>query len=909
MPTFPHRLALALLVFATPAVARATPISAPDATRGTTPVITRDAVVRLHAPADATARAAVPERARFDPRRSCAIPVAGAAALIRAHAVRGALQPLPSPHSADVGDIAVLEDDGTFFYTLGSGQSKVDLQEVSRAFYRSHGDDYDMLAVFLASGLTDWLGSESAFAASYMVKNTVSGIGLPLADESAGMGSAGRLGALLSMNGLGRYVDDPNQIITTLGLDLTGLQTIGHEFEHQWGAYVTVESLGTATTDLLGRDLAHWNFFFDSDASVLEGCDWVPVTPDSFVTDEVEDRYGRLDQYLMGLRKPAEVGPLLLLVQPTNILPPGNYDPESIPIVGASCDANPRWMTIDDVIAANGPRAPAAPDTVPTFKLGFVLAVPRGTDASATDLARLDSLRSRFVPWFETATDGRGRVDTRLSPTPPIVVIDHTPLPSTEDVVSPRVIGAHVRVLGGKPAAPLDPASVMAHWRPGGASSFLDLPMSPAGGDSFAAALPPFAGEAEYTISAATLPATGSATLPVAPGATFRYYSGPDVTPPVVVHVPVPAQARWRLPQTLLARATDDLGVDSVWVEYAIDGGAAQSVAATPVGADSFAVTLGAGQPRGTRIAYRFVARDASVAENVGYSNPGYDTLVVSRDAFEDFDDGEALFHNSSIYSYRDAWHTEGDASAPARNTSMHCGDAYGGEYAPHLDATLYTPWLYGIPAGALLIFDHRWGLENVDAYYAYDGALLEYSNDGSNWQELTPQAGYTHQLAYRVSVVPAFTPVWSGSSGGWRTDQVDLAPLGPGPAIVRWRMVTDEFIGREGWWVDHVRLVWPDGATDVPLGGPPVAMRVWPNPVRGTLSLTPPSGLSCDGTWELYDVAGRRVATLWRGRFSAESGAPLSATIPERVSAGLYFSRLSAGNRVLANTRIAVVR
>jgi hypothetical protein len=909
MPTLPHRLALALLVSAAPAIAVAAPFSTPDTTRGGASVVTRDAVVWPHAMGARAGRTLPAERPRFDPRRSCATPADGAASLIRAHAARAAITPLPSPHSADIGDIAVLEDDGTFFYTLGSGQSKVDLQEVARAFYRSHGDDYDQIAVFLASGLTDWLGSESAFAASYGVKSAVSGIGLPPADESAGMGSAGRLGAILSMNGLHRYVDDPNQIITTLGLNLTGLQTIGHEFEHQWGAYVAVESLGVATHDLLGRDLAHWNFFFDSDASVLEGCDWVAVTPDSFVTDEVEDRYGRLDQYLMGLRKPAEVGPLLLVTNPTNIQPPGNYEPKSIPFVGASCDAAPRWMTIDDVIAANGPRVPAAPDTVPTFRLAFVLAVPRGAGASASDLARLDTLRSRFVPWFETATEGRGRVDTRLSPAPPIVVIDHTPLASTEDTGSPRTIGAHVRVLGGKPAAALDPSGVIAHWRPVGAASFNAIPMRPAGADSFTASLPPFAGDAEYTLSAATLTATGSTTLPSAPGATFRYHAGPDLTPPVVTHVPVPAQAPWRLPQTLLARATDDLGVDSVWVEYAVNGGVPQTVAATHAGADSFAVALGGGQPRGARIAYRFVARDASVAHNLGYSNPAYDTLVVTRDAFEDFDDGEPLPHNSPIYSFRDAWHPETDPTEPGRNTSMHCGDGFGGVYAPHLDATLYTPWLYGIPAGALLIFDHRWDLENADAWYAYDAALLEYSTDGSNWTELTPRSGYTHQLASRVSVVPAFTPVWSGNSGGWRTDVVDLASLGPGPAIVRWRMVTDEFVGRDGWWVDHVRLLWPDGTMSVPLGGPTAALRVWPNPARGALSLTLPSGLAGDGAWELYDVAGRRVATLWRGRFDAASDAPLSVAIPERVSAGLYFSRLSAGSRVVVNTRIAVVR
>jgi hypothetical protein len=55
--------------------------------------------------------------------------------------------------------------------------------------------------------------------------------------------------------------------------------------------------------------------------------------------------------------------------------------------------------------------------------------------------------------------------------------------------------------------------------------------------------------------------------------------------------------------------------------------------------------------------------------------------------------------------------------------------------------------------------------------------------------------------------------------------------------------------------------------------------------------------------------VAGRRVATLWRGRLNAASGGPLSAAIPGRVSAGLYFSRLTSGNRVQDADRRGAVR
>ncbi|MFI5371696.1 MAG: hypothetical protein ACHQ52_09065 [Candidatus Eisenbacteria bacterium] len=902
------------LLLVAPAVAGAVPARTPTDTRASAAATPMRDVVTLAVPRTpgATrldpARTRVANPTRFDPIRSCATRLDGAATLVREHATRAASSVLPSPHTADVGDIAVLEDDGTFFYTHSSGHAKVDLQEVSRAFYRSHGDDYDAIAVFLASGLTDWMGSETAFASCDVVRNDVDGIGLDRFDESATMGSAGRLSALLDMNGMHLYLDDPNANITALGLNLSGLQTIGHELEHRWGAYVAVESLGAATYDLLGRDYAHWNFWFDSDASVLEGCDWAAITPDSFATDEVEDRYGRLDQYVMGLRKPDQVGPLLLVTQPDDIVPPGNYLPKAIPEVGVGCHAVPRWMSIDDVVAANGPREPAAPDTLPLVRVAFVLAIPRGTTASAGDLARLDSLRARFVPWFETATEGRGWVDTRLAPTPPRLLIMHTPLPATEDVASPRAIGARVRLVGGNLPVTLDDASVVAHWRPVGAASTTDLPMTLVAPDSFATTLPAFAGDAEYTLTASTIPPLVSATEPEGGGVAFRYHAGPDVTPPVVTHVPVPLQTRWRLPQTLIAKATDDLGVDSVWVEYAVDGGDVQSVPVTSAGIDSFAVQLGAGLARGDRVAYRFVARDVSTAHNIGYSNAEYDTMVVGRDWMEDFDNGAALAHGAAIWSFRDAWHPETDPIAPQRGTSMHCGDADGGAYAPHLDAALYTSWLYGIPPGVVLQFDHRFDLEEADAQYAYDGALVEYSTDGSTWSELTPPEGYDHVLAVKLSVLPASTPVWSGNSRGWRTELLDLSPLGSGPAILCWRMLADEFIGRDGWWVDHVRLIWPDGTTDVPLANAPGAPRAWPNPARDALSMTLPAGLAGDGVWELYDVAGRRVSTLWRGRFGI-SGATLRAAIPDGIAPGLYFARLSAGARVVTSARVAVVR
>ena len=73
------------------------------------------------------------------------------------------------------------------------------------------------------------------------------------------------------MDWLGKYPDDPTQKF--LGENNT-LSVLGQEVGHRWLAYVDFRDRTGARSDaLLGRDLAHWSFFFDSDASVMEGND------------------------------------------------------------------------------------------------------------------------------------------------------------------------------------------------------------------------------------------------------------------------------------------------------------------------------------------------------------------------------------------------------------------------------------------------------------------------------------------------------------------------------------------------------------------------------------------------------------------------------------------------------------
>ena len=111
------------------------------------------------------------------------------------------------------------------------------------------------------------------------------------------------------MDCLGKYPDDPQQ--TFLGENNT-VSVLGQE-----AAIAGSRSSGSATTRaaspnaLLGRDVAHWSFFFDSDASVMEGNDIEDLGGGSFRTTAAVQRYSQLDQYAMGLLPPRGAAVLL----------------------------------------------------------------------------------------------------------------------------------------------------------------------------------------------------------------------------------------------------------------------------------------------------------------------------------------------------------------------------------------------------------------------------------------------------------------------------------------------------------------------------------------------------------------------------------------------------------------------
>jgi hypothetical protein len=162
---------------------------------------------------------------------------------------------------------------------------------------------------------------------------------------------------------------------------------------------------------LLGRQLAHWSFFMDSDGSVMEGNEIEDQRGGLFRTTSAPERYNRLDMYAMGLATDAEVPPWFYIDAPIS-----TRTRETAPIAGVTINGTRRDVLMQDVIAALGPRVPAAADSPRVHRQAFVFVRRVGAFQDPQDLIRLGRIREQWPAFFSRATENRMTVRTTLSP-------------------------------------------------------------------------------------------------------------------------------------------------------------------------------------------------------------------------------------------------------------------------------------------------------------------------------------------------------------------------------------------------------------------------------------------------------------------------------------------------------------
>jgi hypothetical protein len=274
----------------------------------------------------------------------------------------------------------------------------------AQAFHREFADDYDHLVVFLDFPHV----LDGAFAYEFTIKNEIQGIGNNVFDGSALAGSKGRLRSFVQMGTLGQYAEDPETAILRSN---SGLDLLAHEGGHRWLATLHyIDENGQSSDALLGRQRAHWSFCHNSLASEMEGNLFREDGGDRFTSIGTTEGYSPLDLYAMGLIPPSDVPPFYHV--------DGCTDREAPPQAGAVITGRRVDVTIDQVIAAEGPRVPASNKAPHNFNMAFVIVSRPGEFPSEASIAKVDRLRAAWEPFFTQITDGFGTVNTALKAKP-----------------------------------------------------------------------------------------------------------------------------------------------------------------------------------------------------------------------------------------------------------------------------------------------------------------------------------------------------------------------------------------------------------------------------------------------------------------------------------------------------------
>ncbi|KAF0220892.1 MAG: fibronectin I domain-containing [Geobacteraceae bacterium] len=303
----------------------------------------------------------------------------------------------------DYGNVTIMEITGNYDSHNPDGSVNVlPRQLIAREFFKTHKDDYDFLVIFSNFDVKMPKSEARAFYSS--IKNDVRGIGQQIFDHTALYGSNGKLQGTIDMGNIAGNVSDPLQP----GFELT-LDTLSHEMLHRWSSYVRFkDTTGNMSTALLGEDSSHWSYLLDTKGSLQYGNQWRVNGDGTFTSGLNRKYYSSLDLYLMGMIDKSKVPPMLLIDNPA-------IDPARMPENGVTISGTPRYVTIDDIIAAEGERTPDVKDSQKQFKTAFIYVTTPGT-FTGQELYGIENIRNGFLTRYSILTDGKGLVQIASTP-------------------------------------------------------------------------------------------------------------------------------------------------------------------------------------------------------------------------------------------------------------------------------------------------------------------------------------------------------------------------------------------------------------------------------------------------------------------------------------------------------------
>ena len=308
--------------------------------------------------------------------------------------------------------------------------------DVEAGFLANHPDDSDFIVVYSTFKLAAGVG---AFYQS--LSNDIAGIGYKQAADIDSVIPAeffddtpnSKFTGMLHMNDWRNFLLDDGETIDDEWISLV----FGQELGHAWLSFVYANLGEGPDKIMLGRSEAHWNFYMHTDGSPVEGHRWLDKGGGDFEAVKLDQyQFSDLDLYLMGLMPPEEVQPWFVITEPHDCIDSSKPDKSCAPVDGFGFQADQYRVkgtrvdiTIDDVIAAEGPRVPAYPDAPNEYSLSFIL-IKRPDEVFCDEqVAVVDEVIDRSIDQWVGQTRDRANLINRThtdDPLPPACGADTT---------------------------------------------------------------------------------------------------------------------------------------------------------------------------------------------------------------------------------------------------------------------------------------------------------------------------------------------------------------------------------------------------------------------------------------------------------------------------------------------------
>jgi len=179
-------------------------------------------------------------------------------------------------------------------------------------------------------------------------------------------------------------------------------------------------------------------------------------------------------------------------------------------------------------------------------------------------------------------------------------------------------------------------------------------------------------------------------------------------------------------------------------------------------------------------------------------------TLVVNPPYFNNCYASTDFEHEGSV----DDWEQGRPLSAVSPHDAHSFPFCWGTQidtvYSPYSNSILYPPRMY-IGGCGQPIFDW-WQWYDTDS--ADDGGVVEITtDDGITWNVVEPEGGYPCAALGAGSALAGY-PAFSGSSGGWEYQSIDLTPfVFAGEVRLRFHFAADASDEMGGWYIDDIGL------------------------------------------------------------------------------------------------------